>query len=165
MSLEHVRIPFPPSPTLLTVGSTTLQDPRPPDTLLQELRTQLSAFTSQHLRESVNASRALQELLSGRAGLDAEVGRMGGAARALEGHRGRRQIVTPDLGALQSGYTSFFGGNNRRHHTSSRGTTSTGNDTQRHAKAKATTATTDSGDHGDGHNEPPHGDCRSPRRR
>ncbi|XP_063607996.1 probable protein kinase DDB_G0277539 [Penaeus indicus] len=119
MSLEHVRIPFPPSPTFLTVGSTTLQDPRPSDTLLQELRAQLSAFTSQHLRESVNASRALQELLSGRTGLDAEVGRMGGAARDLEGHRGRRQIVTPDLGALQSGYTRFFGGNNRRHHTSS----------------------------------------------
>ncbi|ROT78303.1 hypothetical protein C7M84_002989 [Penaeus vannamei] len=106
MSLDHVGIPLPPSPSLLTAGSTTLLDPRPSDTLLQELRAQLSAFTSQHLRESANASRALRELLSGREGLDAEVGRMGVAAGGHRGHRGRRQIVTPDLGALQSGYTS-----------------------------------------------------------
>ncbi|XP_042875889.1 uncharacterized protein LOC122255690 [Penaeus japonicus] len=119
MSLEHFRFPLPPSSTLLTAGSMGLQDLPPSDPFLEGLRARVSDFTRQHLRESVNTSRALHELLSGREGLDVEVGRMRMADKEHGGHRDRRQIVTPDLAALQSGYTRFFGGDNRRHHTSS----------------------------------------------
>lgn len=95
---------------------TTPQETMAGEQFLKELKTQLSAYTNNYLHDYNNVTRQLSDLLLMEA--EADNTRMDGVARGLH-QRDRRQVMTPDLGALQSGYSQFFGSKTRRNYQTS----------------------------------------------
>ncbi|KAG7167355.1 WD repeat-containing protein 48 homolog [Homarus americanus] len=87
------------------------------DLLLKELRQQLGVYTNTYLQGYTNMTEALKDFLKNTAGLNQQEDSSTGSV----GLRRRRQVgISPDLLALQGGYSSFFGSHANRRTTSAK---------------------------------------------